>query len=193
MDYSPLGTSLAAWKSKANNNALCPVIDDVSHKPLCVMGGSKGHSNRVFAVKYATPNVIVSGGWDNCVHIWDVRSGTPVRTIYGPTIGAAQGLDVDEKEILTASNRGPPDQLQRWDLGSGQLIESETLKSAAPFEPFGCLLGPPVVVVGHANNVGEARIGDTIYTGFQGPCTAVARNEHMIALVSADGVRVVAA
>eukprot|EP00397_Hematodinium_sp_SG-2012_P057576 GEMP01072125.1.p1 GENE.GEMP01072125.1~~GEMP01072125.1.p1 ORF type:complete len:313 (+),score=74.40 GEMP01072125.1:41-979(+) len=188
IDYSPEGATVAAC-GKARH---VTIIDDGTHKPVRTMGAEhgKGHTNRVFAVKYASSNIVVSGGWDNCVLVWDIRTGASVRAIYGPTIGAAQGLDVNEQELLTASNRGPPGQLQLWDLGSGQVIESTTVKCAGAFEPFGCLLGPPVVVVGHSNSVGEARIGDTILTGFDGPCVAVCRDEHRVALVGIDSVRV---
>ena len=35
----------------------------------------RGHSNRVFAVKFLEdqPNVIISGGWDANLIIWDIR------------------------------------------------------------------------------------------------------------------------
>lgn len=35
----------------------------------------RGHSNRVFAIKFLEdqPNVIISGGWDANLIIWDIR------------------------------------------------------------------------------------------------------------------------
>ena len=40
-------------------------------------GGWKddGHTNRIHSVKFAKfdPKVLVSGGWDNCIHFWDLR------------------------------------------------------------------------------------------------------------------------
>ena len=32
------------------------------------------------------PNVLLSGGWDNTVQVWDVRAGQSVRSIFGPHI-----------------------------------------------------------------------------------------------------------
>jgi WD40 repeat protein len=32
------------------------------------------------------PNVLISGGWDNTIQIWDTRLQHSVRSIYGPHI-----------------------------------------------------------------------------------------------------------
>ena len=41
---------------------------------------SKGHSNRVFCVKFLNSdhNTFASGGWDNMVFLWDVRESKPI-------------------------------------------------------------------------------------------------------------------
>lgn len=38
-----------------------------------------GHSNRVFSVKFDKDdeNLLVSGGWDNTIQIWDLRGRRP--------------------------------------------------------------------------------------------------------------------
>jgi len=45
-----------------------------------------GHDNRIFAVKFIDENIIMSGGWDSAVHIWDIRQGKSTRHFYGPNI-----------------------------------------------------------------------------------------------------------
>jgi COMPASS component SWD3 len=47
-----------------------------------------GHSNRVFSIKFNPDdeNILLSGGWDNTVQIWDIRAGASVRSIFGPHI-----------------------------------------------------------------------------------------------------------
>lgn len=66
-------------------------------------------------------NIILTGGWDNTVQIWDTRTDHAVRRIYGPHI-CGEALDMDGDVILTGSWR-PNKQLQLWDYGSGELIE----------------------------------------------------------------------
>lgn len=88
--------------------------------------GTTGHSNRVYSVKYVpgSSDILVSGGWDNTVLVWDVRAGHCVRSIYGPHI-CGDGIDIDPtgKQIITASWR-PDNALEIWDLGSSNLIRN---------------------------------------------------------------------
>lgn len=88
--------------------------------------GTTGHSNRVYALRYhpLDGNVIVSGGWDNTIQVWDVRAGLSVRSIYGPHI-CGDGLDLspDGSVILTAAWR-PNEALQRWETATGKLIDT---------------------------------------------------------------------
>lgn len=61
----------------------------------------------MFSLKFfpQDENIIVSGGWDNTLQIWDVRAGHSVRGIYGPHI-AGDAIDInDRQEILTGSWR----------------------------------------------------------------------------------------
>jgi len=86
-----------------------------------------GHRLNVLSVKWhpSHHNNFISGGWDNTVHMWDVREHHSVRHIYGPHICGGDGIDIDPKHdhILTASWRHN-DTLQVWDYKSGSLIES---------------------------------------------------------------------
>ena len=64
-----------------------------------------GHGRRIFAVKFhpENNNVLVSGGWDKYLKVWDIRvSNRAVRTINGPYI-CGQGIDIIDNCILTAS------------------------------------------------------------------------------------------
>ena len=56
---------------------------------------SDGHKNKVFAVKYhpEDTNLIVSGGWDKMIKIFDIRTKGPVGSMYGPLISGSDALD----------------------------------------------------------------------------------------------------
>jgi WD40 repeat protein len=83
---------------------------------------SAGHSNRIFAAKFvpSDENLIISGGWDNTVQVWDIRLGAAVRSIYGAHI-CGDALDIFGNEVLTGSWR-PDNQLEIWDFGTGEKI-----------------------------------------------------------------------
>jgi WD40 repeat protein len=70
--------------------------------------GASGHNNRIFSIAWhpTDENVLVSGGWDNTVQIWDVRAGLAVRSIFGPHLGG-DGLvfTPDGNSLITASWR----------------------------------------------------------------------------------------
>ena len=58
--------------------------------------------------------MVLSGGWDGLVNIWDLREGKPVGSIYGPVI-CGDGIDTYEDNILTASYASS-NQLQTWKM-----------------------------------------------------------------------------
>ena len=88
-----------------------------------------GHSNRVFSVKFhpTDENLLLSGGWDNTIQVWDVRAGHSVRSIFGPHM-CGDGLDVSvdpstgKSTILTGSWR-PESPLELWDMATGTVQE----------------------------------------------------------------------
>lgn len=126
VDYNDEGTKFVT----AGRDTSVRVYDEATKTMVvCMKGGmsyasrgSTGHSNRVFSVKCmpGDENVVLSGGWDNTVQIWDIRTGQPARSFYGPHI-CGDSLDVVGTEVLTGSWR-PENQLEIWDYGSGEKI-----------------------------------------------------------------------
>ena len=135
LDYNVEGTQFVT----AGKDTAVRVYDEATKTLIATMQGglsysvkaSPGHSNRIFACKFLSndDNIIVSGGWDNTVQIWDVRAGHSVRSFYGPHI-CGDALDVVGNEIVTGSWR-PENQLEVWDLGSGSLITGIPWKAAS--------------------------------------------------------------
>jgi COMPASS component SWD3 len=125
VDYKPDGTLFAT----AGSDCCVRVYDEQTRKIKVEFagggnsGGESGHTNRVFAVKFdkEDENMLISGGWDNNVKVWDLREPNPVRYIYGPYI-CGDALDLHEGYILTGSWRADK-QLQLWDFGTCEFIE----------------------------------------------------------------------
>lgn len=123
LDYNEDGSRFAT----AGKDKCIRVYEEATKSVICKMqagaGHTKttpGHSNRIFSLKFAPgdDNMLISGGWDNTVIIWDVRVGHAVRSIYGPHI-CGDSLDMVGNEILTGSWR-PNNQLEVWDFETGE-------------------------------------------------------------------------
>lgn len=77
---------------------------------MCALDGSGSgeppHSNKVFCVKFdkEDPNMIVSGGWDYSVKIWDIRQSNPVRSFNGPLV-CGDAIDLSTGFLLTGACR----------------------------------------------------------------------------------------
>jgi WD40 repeat protein len=85
-----------------------------------------GHTSRIYSVRYhpEITSMLISGGWDNTVLVWDLRTGATVRTIYGPHI-CGEAIDIHPfSHILLTASWQPKDALQTWDLSSGKVIET---------------------------------------------------------------------
>lgn len=135
LDYSPNNGNHFVTAGK---HRCLYVYDEESNKLISTLGhnfegkvgeettSSEGHTNRIFAVKYVDENVILSGGWDSTVHIWDCRTGKSERNIFGPYI-CGESLDVsdDGNRILTGSWKGASDDpIEIWDFKTCAKIES---------------------------------------------------------------------
>uniref|UniRef100_A0A7S2RM78 Anaphase-promoting complex subunit 4 WD40 domain-containing protein n=1 Tax=Mucochytrium quahogii TaxID=96639 RepID=A0A7S2RM78_9STRA len=124
VDYRPDGTIFAT----AGKDFTVRVYDEATKTLMTEMRSgighvTPGHSNRVFSLKFnpTDPNIMISGGWDNTVQIWDLRVEHAVRSIYGPHI-CGDAVDIYDNRILTGSWR-TKNQLELWDYGSGEKVE----------------------------------------------------------------------
>ncbi|CAD8173808.1 unnamed protein product [Paramecium octaurelia] len=118
-----------------------------------------GHNNRLFSVKIVPydKNLVISGGWDQNIVIWDLRQKSQAGCIVGPKV-AGDTIDIREGTILTGANR-MSEQLQIWDLGTLKLIENikwdEKVDAAGAFiygSQFGKGRGYCVGGVAHGTN-----------------------------------------
>eukprot|EP01022_Parablepharisma_sp_SALTPOND_P004585 TRINITY_DN120595_c3_g1_i1.p1 TRINITY_DN120595_c3_g1~~TRINITY_DN120595_c3_g1_i1.p1 ORF type:complete len:361 (+),score=13.63 TRINITY_DN120595_c3_g1_i1:351-1433(+) len=163
-----------------------------------------GHRNRIFSVKFEdSGKTLVSASWDMTVKVWDLASGTVVRTIFGPEV-AGDSLDVSGDLLLTGSHRSK-DSLQLWSLSYGKLVDTiewdpekpsdSSLLFSAQFDQMG---GRYVVACGSGRN--EARLfekrADKMYafacgvTNLPSACSSVdySAKQNLLAVGSCDGV-----
>lgn len=143
LDYSLLGGKFGT----AGKDQIIRVYDEKTNKLVCnlekgFMSSHVGHSNRIFALKWKPDdeNIILSGGWDNTVLFWDLRSKNCFRSIYGPHI-AGQTVDFQNDTIVTGSWR-IKDTVQIWEFKTGKEIKTVNWKPSPMI--YSCAFCPTV-------------------------------------------------
>eukprot|EP01084_Bolivina_argentea_P008873 16588_1 len=128
-DISPVNGSSHKFAS-AGKDKIIRIYDDETKKLVCslekgFMAKHVGHSNRIFALKWKPDdsNILISGGWDNCVLIWDLRSKNCFRSIFGPHI-AGQTIDIQNDKIVTGSWR-IHNTIQTFEFSTGKEIKQD--------------------------------------------------------------------
>lgn len=107
IDFTPDGSTLAT----AGRDAHIRLYDEATKSLTLTLkekGEHPGHSNRIFACKFnqVNPNMIVSGGWDSTLQIYDIREKGAVASIYGPHIcGDSIDFRNDGYTLLAGSYR----------------------------------------------------------------------------------------
>ena len=86
------------------------LYDEVTRQKIRAMTSNgfrmMGHASRVFCTKFhpEDPNIVISGGWDKIMKIYDTRVGKPVGQILGPMV-SGDTIDIAGDEIVAGSNR----------------------------------------------------------------------------------------
>jgi WD40 repeat protein len=136
VDYSPDGNIIAT----AGSDRIVRVYDaNTKGKLLTTMEKGKddaghtrpAHTNRIFSLKFVTQHLILTGGWEAPVQVWDLRTGHSERQISGPQI-SSDGIESTpgSQSVFTASKRDSR-QLQVYDFLSGRENEQESAKLSA--------------------------------------------------------------
>jgi len=110
------------------------IYDDQTQRLIRKLKGDRGSDKRgdfhpllsISQVKYhpTEAHVLVSGGLDRVVHIWDERvPRRSVRQIHGPCI-CGESMDIDENNLLAVGSWRRYDNVEIFDFGSGERIAS---------------------------------------------------------------------
>ncbi len=78
--------------------------------------------------------MILSGGWDNKIVIWDLRQGRPTHTIPNRTI-CGDSIDVFPGTMLSCSWQ-EKDQIQLYDLNSYRVLTSNEGDKGIAWDPI---------------------------------------------------------
>ena len=163
-----------------------------------------GHSNRIYSLRFDEyGKQLVSGSWDMTVKLWDLNTGTVVRSIFGPEI-SGDAVDVVGDLLLTGSHR-PKEALQIWSLSYGKLINTiewdpethseSSLVFSAQFEKNGNRI---IAACGSGRN--EARLfekkAENQYglscgvVGLPSPCSCLdlSARDNLLAVGCCDGI-----
>jgi WD40 repeat protein len=135
VDYAPDGSLVAT----VGSDRIVRTYDPNTRKLVAALEKGKddaghtrpAHTNRVFSVRFVTAHLILTGGWEAPVQVWDIRTGYSERQIVGPQI-SSDGIEttIGSQSFITVSKRDNK-QLQVWDFLSGRENERETEKLSA--------------------------------------------------------------
>lgn len=128
------------------------------------LGTVSGHSNRIFSGVFIDNNMIASCGWDDTVLLWDTRTDKPARSLFGPHVCGDSIVSLGGGKLATGSWRDK-NQVQLWDIGTGETIASATIGKDSTALYVYCMTCTPnkeVLAAGgsHVNKVSFLRVED---------------------------------
>jgi WD40 repeat protein len=85
-------------------------------------GENVGHCNRICSLSFFKEYMIMTGGWDNNIYIWDIRSEEVVRSFHGVNL-EGDSVDVFADHLLSI-DCSIHDQMKVWSLSDGRQIFS---------------------------------------------------------------------
>ena len=122
VDYSMDGLLFAT----GGNDKFVHLYDDNTKTLICKLERHRfdlpEHSNRIFCVKFSKkdPTLLLSGGWDNTILLYDIRAKGVQNYLYGPHI-CGDGMDIKNDLLLTVSWE-KENQIQMFDLRNNKKI-----------------------------------------------------------------------
>jgi WD40 repeat protein len=171
-DISPALNNNSRRFATAGKDKIIRIYDDDTKKLISslekgYLAKHVGHSNRIFALKwkYDDDNVLISGGWDNTILMWDLRSNNCFRSIFGPHI-AGQSIDI-QNDIICAGSWRIRDTINLFDFGTGKEIKNKINWNPSPMI-YSLSFSPSLegIIATAGTGINQLRIIDT-KTGFK--------------------------
>jgi len=125
LDYNYDG-SLIAVAGKDHNIYLFDETEKVvSYKMDGTDEYHRPHSNRVFSVKFNPfdRNMLVSGGWDANVNVYDIRARRAVHQLFGPNL-SGEAIDIGHEHMMLTGSYVSEEALQVWDLRKPAVVHT---------------------------------------------------------------------
>jgi len=88
MDFNIDGNTLATTAADAQIRIFDEKTKELVHTYKRAGWNTKGHSNRVFGCHFSKfdNNVLITGGWDRTICLWDIRTRKNIMQLFGPNI-----------------------------------------------------------------------------------------------------------
>ena len=104
LDYDKSGNHLATGGKDHIIRIYDETVNEISIRLTGVFDEHHGHANRIFSLRFSPTdsNILLSGGWDNNIFVWDIRKEAPITHILGPNI-TGDWIDIHGDRILAGS------------------------------------------------------------------------------------------
>ncbi|EPY36749.1 hypothetical protein STCU_00426 [Strigomonas culicis] len=92
------------------------------------------HVNRIFSVRYISPTLIASAGWESPIQLWNTKTGRSEQQLFGSKAGSDCLEPIRDTCMILVSSAQEGHQLQVYDCVSvHELVkESERLSAHIP-------------------------------------------------------------
>lgn len=89
------------------------------------------HVNRIFSVRFISPTLFVSAGWESPIQIWNTKTGSAEHQLFG-TKAASDCLEpIPNTCMVLASSAQEGHQLHLYDCVSVKLLDTESARLSA--------------------------------------------------------------
>ncbi|MFF4349562.1 hypothetical protein [Streptomyces sp. NPDC001530] len=131
-------------------------------------------------------HVVVIGGWDGHLRVWDADTGTPVRDLYVQSeIWAFACASVQKRAVVLTSHRDGA--VHTWDLARGRRLFRPLHPGPGRIDGLACITveGAPIVLT--SGWAGTVQVTDLVLRRAHPPLVGHSHTAHVITSTTIDG------